>query len=133
MDLRGAEGEVEPDTRYLGGRFSYNSTNRTEVQQRIREATAAFNMIGGFGALPGFRWFKRLVYTARVLSALASACVAYVFLASEVSALQAVVCKHLRMFLRGRAFLSRMSNQDVLRYWRVPLVSVIFAERRVRY
>ena len=131
------QGEKAHDARYLGCRYSHNLNNKTEIEARIRGMRAGWASLGKFWTLPGLKGLKRVAFIGNVLGPATSACSVFAFSPAETRQMQTVVCKFLRVMMKGNAFDQEgqrsMSNTEVLKFWRLVPLEIEFALQRVSF
>ena len=80
---------------------------------------------------------KRIIFGCKVLGAAVSAAETYAWHDSEMKEINSLLCKYMRVMLRGRAKtvedgrVRQWSNQRLHEHWRIPPFSVEVAVRRI--
>ena len=115
-----------------------NGSNREELLCRQRAMRTAWLSMDRFWTVKGHWAKKRVIFGCKVLGAAVSAAETYACHESEMQEINSMLCKYMRVMLRGRAKktvengrVRQWSNQRLHEHWRIPPVSVEVAVRRV--
>ena len=93
--------------------------------------------LGKFWTVKGHWAKKRIIFGCKVLGAAVSAAETYAWHDSEMKEINSLLCKYMRVMLRGRAKtvedgrVRQWSNQRLHEHWRIPPFSVEVAVRRI--
>ena len=128
FDLAGKGQGIVAGARHLGGRFTWSGNNREELLCRKRAIRTAWLSMGRFWTVKGHWAKKRIIFGCKVLGAAVAAAETHAWHGSEMQEINSVLCRYMRVMLRGRA---RTSNQRLHEHWRVPPASVKVAVKRV--
>ena len=137
FDLAGRRQGIVAGARHMSGRFTWNGNNREELLCRKRAIRTAWLSMGRFWTVKGHWAKKRVIFRCKVLGAAESAAETYAWHESEMQEIKTMLCKYMRVMLRGRAKtvehgrVGQGSNQRLHEHWRIPLVSLEVAVRRV--
>ena len=130
FDLKQKERGIVAGARHLGGRFTWNGNNREELLCRRRAIRTAWLSMGKFWTVEGHWAKKRIIFGCKVLGAAVSAAETYAWHDSEMKEINSLLCKYMRVMLRGRAKtvedgrVRQWSSQRLHEHWRIPLFSV---------
>ena len=137
FDLTKKERGIVAGARHLGGRFTWNGNNREELLCRKRAIRTAWLSMGKFWTVKGHWAKKRIIFGCKVLGAAVSAAETFAWHDSEMKEINSLLCKYMRVMLRGRAKtvedgrVRQWSNQRLHEHRRIPPFSVEVAVRRI--
>ena len=102
FDLTKKQRGIVAGARHLGGRFTWNGNNRRNcsVEKAIRTEWLS---MGNFWTVKGHCAKKRIIFGCKVLGAEVSAAETFAWHDSEMKEINSLLCKYMRVMLRGRA------------------------------
>ena len=133
------QGLCRPWARHLGGAYTFNGSNHTEIQRRLHAMRVGWLSMGRFWFSRCCRAHKRIIYAGKVVEAGLSGLESYVFSQQELQKIEAVHFKYLRALELGKATTWEAdhprgtSNKALLRKWRLIPTPGELAIRRVKW
>ena len=125
----GMAGNVSVNARYLGSTLSIFQFNRPEREKRVQAVRAARASLGKFWTSDAPEKQKRFLFMGQVMGSAVSSLVAFVLRPEDCRPLDKLLCKFLKVLLKGRATwigeegLRTLSHDKLRFYWGIPKVA----------
>ena len=134
-------GKVLGRTRHLGGRYSFNGSNKAEIECRLQAMAANWSALRGFWFAHSSWSHRRLIFLSRIVSASITGIDAYAASPCELNRLDKKFCKYLRALSLGRTCDSAATeshgrswtNAQLFHKWKVLPARAEIAVRRVKW